>query len=131
MISGRTRRELGRAVDPHLFRKLIPTELAIHDPEHVGVAQAMLGHADYRTTERAYNMARALDAARRYQLVLGVAAGAVAGGPSRRFLGIGLLEAAVIAVIYARYNSDQQRQASIDDQVRICRRLDSVLKVQQ
>lgn len=70
VISGRTRRELGRAVNPHLFRKLIPTELAIHDPEHVGVAQAVLGHADYRTTERAYNMARALDAARRYQLVL-------------------------------------------------------------
>ena len=37
----------------------------------------------------------------------------------------------MIAVIYARYSSDQQRQASIDDQVRICRRLDSVLKVQQ
>ena len=29
----------------------------------------------------------------------------------------------MIAVIYARYSSDQQRQASIDDQVRICRRL--------
>ena len=69
-ISATTRRELGKPVNPHLFRKLIPTELAIHDPEHVGVAQAVLGHADYRTTERAYNMARALDAARRYQLVL-------------------------------------------------------------
>ena len=34
------------------------------------MARAVLGHADYRTTERAYNMARALDAARRYQLVL-------------------------------------------------------------
>jgi integrase/recombinase XerD len=70
VIAATTRRELGKTVNPHLFRKLIPTELAIHDPEHVGVSQAVLGHADYRITERAYNMARALDAARRYQVVL-------------------------------------------------------------
>jgi integrase len=60
-----TKRELGRSINPHLFRKIIPTELAIRDPEHVGVAQPMLGHADYRTTEGAYNLGRALDAARR------------------------------------------------------------------
>jgi integrase/recombinase XerD len=70
VISATTRRELGRTVNAHLFRKVIPTELAIHDPEHVGVAQTILGHAGYRTTERDYNMARALDAARRYQMVL-------------------------------------------------------------
>ncbi len=27
------------------------------------------------------------------------------------------------AVIYARYSSDNQREASIDDQVEVCRRL--------
>lgn len=70
LVSRTTQRELGNAINPHLFRKLIPTELAINDPEHVGIAQAVLGHADYRTTERAYNLARALDAARRYQQLL-------------------------------------------------------------
>jgi integrase len=62
-----TKRELGRPINPHLFRKIIPTELAIRDPAHVGVAQPLLGHADYRTTQSAYNLGRALDAARRYQ----------------------------------------------------------------
>jgi site-specific recombinase XerD len=69
-ITAVTRRELGKPVNPHLFRKMIPTELAIHDPEHVRVAQPLLGHADYRTTEQAYNLGRALDAARRHQQVL-------------------------------------------------------------
>lgn len=60
-----TKRELGKALNPHLFRKMISTELAIRDPGHVGLAQPLLGHADYRTTEKAYNLGRALDAARR------------------------------------------------------------------
>jgi integrase/recombinase XerD len=70
LVSRRTKHELGRDLNPHLFRKLVPTELAIHDPEHVGVAQPLLGHADYRTTERAYNLGRAIDAARRHHAVL-------------------------------------------------------------
>jgi len=65
-VSAVTKRELGRAVNPHLFRKVIPTELAIRDPAHVGVAQPLLGHADYRTTQQAYNLGRALDAARQH-----------------------------------------------------------------
>ncbi len=70
LISTVTARELGRALNPHLFRKIIPTELAIRDPVHVGVAQAILGHADYRTTQRAYNLGRALDAAGRHHAVV-------------------------------------------------------------
>jgi site-specific recombinase XerC len=70
IVSRITQRELGRALNPHLFRKIVPTELAIHDPQHVGVAQPLLGHADYRTTERAYNLGRALDAARRHHELL-------------------------------------------------------------
>jgi integrase len=69
-VSCRTKRELGRALCPLLLRKLPPTELAINDPEHVGIAQPILGHADYRMTERAYNLGRAIDAARRHHDVL-------------------------------------------------------------
>jgi integrase/recombinase XerD len=65
-----TERELGRDINPHLFRKIISTELAIRDPAHVGIAQPLLGHADYRTTQQAYNLGRALDAARRHHSVL-------------------------------------------------------------
>jgi integrase len=70
LVSRRTKRELGRDLNPHLFRKMIATELAIHDPNHVGAAQALLGHADYRTTQQAYNLGRALDATRHVQQVI-------------------------------------------------------------
>ena len=69
-VTAVTKRELGRDICPHLFRKIIPTELAIRDPAHVGVAQPLLGHADYRTTQQAYNLSRALDAARQHHRVL-------------------------------------------------------------
>jgi site-specific recombinase XerD len=69
-VSGVTKRELGRSVNPHLFRKIIATELAIRDPAHVGIAQPILGHATYTTTQQAYNLGRSIDAARRYQAVL-------------------------------------------------------------
>ncbi len=46
------------------------TELAIRDPAHIGIAQLLLGHADYRTTQQAYNLARALDAAGRHHAVV-------------------------------------------------------------
>jgi integrase/recombinase XerD len=65
-ISAVTKRELGRDLNPHLFRKICSTELAIRDPEHVGIAHQLLGHADYRVTQQVYNLARALDAAGRH-----------------------------------------------------------------
>jgi integrase len=83
-VSAVTKRELGRAINPHLFRKVITTELAIHDPGHVGIAQPLLGHADYRTTQQAYNLGRAIDAARQYQsFVRSVRSGSstIAAGP--------------------------------------------------
>lgn len=70
IVNAVTRRELGRALNVHVFRKLVPTELAIHDPRHVGVAQAVLGHASCETTDAAYNLARALDAARQVHATL-------------------------------------------------------------
>ena len=70
LVSRRTKSELGRDLNPHLFRKLAATELAIHDPEHVGIGQPLLGHAEYRTTQRNYNLGRALDAARRHSAVI-------------------------------------------------------------
>ena len=66
-INDVTLRELGQAMNPHLFRKLMPTELAISDPAHVGIAQPLLGHASYDTTQRYYNLGQAIDAARRVQ----------------------------------------------------------------
>lgn len=85
LVSRRTKRDLGHELCPLLLRKLVPTELAINDPEHVGVAQAQLGHAAYRMTERAYNLGRSIDAARRHHDVLRAirAASAARRQPSR------------------------------------------------
>jgi integrase len=60
----------GQIVNPHLFRKIPPTELAIRDPEHVGIARPLLGHADYRVTQEYYNLGRAVDAAGQYNAVV-------------------------------------------------------------
>ena len=83
-ITAVTKRELGRNINPHLFRKIIPTELAIRDPAHVGVAQPLLGHADYRTTQQAYNLGRALDAARQHHRLLEMIRRDVGDAPSPR-----------------------------------------------
>jgi integrase len=82
-----TKRELGKALNPHLFRKMISTELAIRDPAHVGLAQPLLGHADYRTTEKAYNLGRALDAARQVHDMIQ----AIRGGPAASVSRIGIV----------------------------------------
>src|SRR3954469_6498074 len=59
-----TEREFGVARNPHSFRDGVPTSLALDDPKHVGAASAILGHCDPRVTERHYNLARSIEAAR-------------------------------------------------------------------
>jgi integrase len=65
-----TRAAFDRRVNVHLFRDCAATSIAIEDPDHVGVIPAVLAHASHRTSEKHYNQARALDAARRYQKVI-------------------------------------------------------------
>jgi site-specific recombinase XerD len=80
-VNAVTERVLAHAMNPHAFRKLMPTELAIHDPAHVGVSQPLLSHASYRTTQEHYNLGRAIDASRRMNDLVGqVRAQAAAGG---------------------------------------------------
>jgi integrase len=62
-----TRRELGRQLNLHLFRKIAATELAIHDPAHADIAQILLGHSSYDTTQEHYNLGQVIDAARTVQ----------------------------------------------------------------
>lgn len=63
-------RHLGRAMSLHLFRDGATTTLAVEASESVGIAGDLLGHTDERTSERHYNQARGIDAARRYQTLL-------------------------------------------------------------
>jgi integrase len=70
MIVSRTAKAFGRSVNPHLFRDCAATSIAIEDPERVRIASQILGHRSAATTERYYNQAQAIDAARRYQAFL-------------------------------------------------------------
>lgn len=57
---------LGHKVNPHLFRDCVATSIAIHDPEHVRTATAILGHTHVSTTNRYYNQAQMINAAREH-----------------------------------------------------------------
>jgi integrase/recombinase XerD len=69
-VAERTERAFGRPVNPHLFRDCAATSIAVHDPDHVRIAAAVLGHRSFATTQRHYNLATALKAARNYQAEL-------------------------------------------------------------
>ena len=62
-----TRAAFGRAINPHLFRDCAVTSTAIDDPYHVGIAAPLLGHRSALTTERYYNQASGIEAARLLQ----------------------------------------------------------------
>jgi integrase/recombinase XerD len=54
-------------ITPHLFRDNAATTIALHDPEHVGIIPALLGHTTPRTAEKHYNHATSILAARAHQ----------------------------------------------------------------
>jgi integrase/recombinase XerD len=62
-----TRKGLGRAINPHLFRHCAATSIAIEDPTHVRIASRLLGHRTFSTTEKYYNQARSVEATRLMQ----------------------------------------------------------------
>jgi len=62
----RTQAEFGIKLNPHGFRDCAATWIAIYDPEHVQIVAAILGHSSLETSERYYNLARGLEAGRRY-----------------------------------------------------------------
>lgn len=70
MICKRTKAAFGVSINPHLFRDCAATTVAIEDPEHIGIATCLLGHADIRTTQRFYNQASALQASGVYQDII-------------------------------------------------------------
>ncbi len=69
-ITKRTGDEFGTAINPHTFRHIATTTIATEDPEGVTGVAAVLGHADLRTSEKHYNRAKMVDAARTYQATL-------------------------------------------------------------
>ena len=60
-------KEIGTEFNPHAFRDIAATALAIEDPKHVLAAHALLNHTDPRCTEKYYNQAQMIDSARQFQ----------------------------------------------------------------
>ena len=69
-ITMHTRDGLGHPVNPHLFRDCAATNIAIDDPDHIGIVWRLLGHRTPATTEKYYNLAGAVEASRRFQNAL-------------------------------------------------------------
>jgi len=70
IITETTRRELGVAVNPHLFRDCAVYTVATVAGDRMGIASGLLQHTDQRTTEKYYNKGASVDAVRRYQRIL-------------------------------------------------------------
>jgi site-specific recombinase XerD len=70
IITNRTRRALGRPVNPHLFRHCAATTIAILQPSRIGVARDLLDHVSLATTTAHYTKARSIEASRHYVRVL-------------------------------------------------------------
>ena len=66
-VTERTRQELGVAINPHLFRDCAVYTVADLAGEKMGIASALLQHADPRITEKHYNKGASFTAVRRYQ----------------------------------------------------------------
>ncbi len=70
IITETTRRELGVAVNPHLFRDCAVYTVASNAGDRMGIASGLLQHTDQRTVEKYYNKGASLGAVRRYQQIL-------------------------------------------------------------
>jgi site-specific recombinase XerD len=60
----------GRRVTAHEFRHATASSIAKEDPDHVGIVPSILGHADYRTSERHYIVADEMAAFNRFDKAL-------------------------------------------------------------
>jgi len=70
IITKTTLRELGVAVNPHLFRDCAVFTIATVAGDRMGVASDLLQHADSRTIDKHYNKGARIGAVRRYHQIL-------------------------------------------------------------
>ena len=62
MVLRRTTAAFGRAINPHLFRDIAATAIAMDRPEQVRLAKDLLGHGSFDLTERHYLHAQSVKA---------------------------------------------------------------------
>ena len=67
IVTRRTGKLFGAGMNPHLLRASLMTEIAIRDPEHVGMASTLLSHRAPMDSSKPYNLARQHEALRQWQ----------------------------------------------------------------
>ncbi len=70
-ISAVTRRTLGVAISPHLFRDAAATTVTSESPKDARTVRDILGHKGFATMDRHYNHAKMIEASRRYAAMMG------------------------------------------------------------
>jgi integrase len=70
IITETTLRELGVAVNPHLFRDCAVYTVATVAGERMGIVSGLLQHTDECTVQKHYNKGAAISAVQRYQMIL-------------------------------------------------------------
>jgi integrase len=66
MVRRRIKKKFGKAMSLHDFRRAGPTFLAMDAPEKIGLIPGMLQHTSPAVGERYYNLARSVEASRRF-----------------------------------------------------------------
>lgn len=61
-VTKRTMEAFGRSINPHKFRHIAASTIALEDSIHVRVGASILGHSTFRTTEQYYIMAQSAQA---------------------------------------------------------------------
>jgi len=69
-VSLQTRAELGRAISFHKFRHCAATDIALHEPQSVGITMSVLGHRSLSTSQMYYNQADSFSTSARYRQVI-------------------------------------------------------------
>ncbi|MBS0250975.1 MAG: tyrosine-type recombinase/integrase [Proteobacteria bacterium] len=65
-----TERYLGRSISPHPVRDCAATDIALHDPLHVGITKDILGHKTLASSQEHYNQANNVNALSKLSAVL-------------------------------------------------------------
>ena len=116
IVRARTFKKFGKAMGLHDFRRAAATFLAMDAPDKIGLIPGMLQHASPEVGEQHYNLARSVEASRRFAAHLSQELGAGSGRSHQ------VARAEPCAPSFTPGTAPTCKvQASIDDQVRLCR----------
>ena len=69
-IATKTKKHLGSRISPHLFRDCAATDIALLDPQHIGITKSVLQHSTLASSQKYYNQATSFSAVRGFETVI-------------------------------------------------------------